>query len=446
LPIDFNLKYPNNFFNLEALKTTTMKIILTLVLFAFLSSNFAYSQIDIGGKIKNKVNQRANKKADDTIDKTLDGVEGKNKDPQSKTGSSPSVEEGTGNTTAVEATSEKGDASIKSYSKFDFVPGDKVLYFEDFSQDAIGDFPDKWNTNSTGEIVTLNKFEGKWLKTSTYGFFIPGFNKTLPDNYTVEFDLVVSTDNDHYMGHANIIFSDDEKQDVSYGQSGKGGFTFNANAHDWDVNAYIPGQGGMISGKSEEKKLGDYQGKKLHLAFHMQKQRVRLYVDETKVFDLPRLIPEGIKINTLKFEPFPDRDRNNHWYFSNIRIAEGSPDLRNKLITEGKFVTHGITFDVNSDKLKPESFGVIREIGNVLKENPDMRIHIIGHTDSDGKAETNLDLSKRRAQAVKTMLENDFGITANRMEIDGKGASAPLGPNTTAEGKANNRRVEFVKL
>jgi len=171
-----------------------------------------------------------------------------------------------------------------------------------------------------------------------------------------------------------------------------------------------------------------------------------LYVDETKVFDLPKLIPEGIKVNTLKFEPYPSRDRNDHWYFSNIRIAEGAPDLRNKLVTEGKFVTHGITFDVNSDKIKPESFGVIREIGYVLKENPDMKIRIIGHTDSDGKAETNLDLSKRRAESVKKILESDFAVSNSRIETDGKGAAEPMMSNTSAEGKANNRRVEFVKM
>ena len=120
--------------------------------------------------------------------------------------------------------------------------------------------------------------------------------------------------------------------------------------------------------------------------------------------------------------------------------------MRNKLLTDGKLVTHGILFDVNSDKIKPESYGTLREIAKVLSENADVKVKIVGHTDSDGADAANMDLSKRRAAAVKNALSDNFGIDASRMQSDGKGESEPSSPNTTAEGKANNRRVEFVKL
>lgn len=108
--------------------------------------------------------------------------------------------------------------------------------------------------------------------------------------------------------------------------------------------------------------------------------------------------------------------------------------------------SRGILFDVNSEKIKPESFGTLKEIAAVLKENSSVRVTIIGHTDADGDAKKNLDLSKRRAASVKNSLAKDFGIDAGRMQTGGKGASVPASPNTTAEGKANNRRVEFIKL
>jgi len=120
--------------------------------------------------------------------------------------------------------------------------------------------------------------------------------------------------------------------------------------------------------------------------------------------------------------------------------------MRSKLLTEGKLVTHGILFDVNSDKIKPESYGTLKEISNVLKENPDVRVKIVGHTDSDGSDAANLDLSKKRAASVKNSLSKNFGIDASRMETDGKGESEPIADNKTPEGKANNRRVEFIKL
>jgi outer membrane protein OmpA-like peptidoglycan-associated protein len=131
---------------------------------------------------------------------------------------------------------------------------------------------------------------------------------------------------------------------------------------------------------------------------------------------------------------------------TNFRVAAGLPDMRNKLITEGKLITYGINFDVNSAKLKPESYGTLKVIADVLKENPTVKVQIVGHTDSDGSDATNLDLSKRRAASVKAELTKTFGIDAARMETDGKGETKPVAENNSVTNKALNRRVEFIKL
>jgi outer membrane protein OmpA-like peptidoglycan-associated protein len=103
-------------------------------------------------------------------------------------------------------------------------------------------------------------------------------------------------------------------------------------------------------------------------------------------------------------------------------------------------------FDVNSDKLKPTSYGTLKEIAAVLSENADVKVKIVGHTDSDGDDAKNLELSKRRAASVITALSKEFGISESRLESDGMGETKPVGDNKTAEGKAQNRRVEFIKL
>lgn len=108
--------------------------------------------------------------------------------------------------------------------------------------------------------------------------------------------------------------------------------------------------------------------------------------------------------------------------------------------------TRGILFDVNSGKIKAKSYGTPKEISKVPTEKADVKVKIIGHADSDGDYKANMELSKKRAESVKNKLSSDFGIDAARMETDGKGESQPLSPNTTPEGKANNRRVEFIKL
>src|SRR5690606_18509472 len=85
-----------------------------------------------------------------------------------------------------------------------------------------------------------------------------------------------------------------------------------------------------------------------------------------------------------------------------------------------------------------ESYGVLKEIANVLQENESVKVKIVGHTDSDGDDASNLALSKRRAESVKRTLVSKFGISESRMVTDGKGESEPVSPNNTPEGKANN--------
>ena len=127
-------------------------------------------------------------------------------------------------------------------------------------------------------------------------------------------------------------------------------------------------------------------------------------------------------------------------------MAKGLPDTRHKLIDEGKFSTTSILFDVNAATIKASSYGTLKDIATVLKENAAVKVKIVGHTDSDGDNAANLGLSKKRAEAVKDMLSKEFGIDESRMETEGKGETQPAAQNTTTEGKAQNRRVEFIKL
>jgi outer membrane protein OmpA-like peptidoglycan-associated protein len=88
---------------------------------------------------------------------------------------------------------------------------------------------------------------------------------------------------------------------------------------------------------------------------------------------------------------------------------------------------------------------VLKDIATVLTENASVNVQIVGHTDSDGDDARNLDLSRHRAEAVKTALAGEFGIAAGRMSTEGMGEAQPAEPNTTPQGKANNRRVEFIR-
>jgi outer membrane protein OmpA-like peptidoglycan-associated protein len=176
----------------------------------------------------------------------------------------------------------------------------------------------------------------------------------------------------------------------------------------------------------------------------VQNRRVRVYHKEAKVLDLPTNIYEGSKFTRLCFKLY--RGASCGSYISNIRITNAAPDMRSKLLTEGRLISYGIYFDVNKDAVKPESYGTLKEIAAVLTENPDIKVKVVGHTDSDGADAANLDLSKRRGASVKNELVKTFGIDASRLESDGMGETKPVAPNDTPANKALNRRVEFIKL
>ena len=177
-----------------------------------------------------------------------------------------------------------------------------------------------------------------------------------------------------------------------------------------------------------------------------QKARLRVYMNEEKVWDLPRAFVAGTNYNSICFSLGSFSETTDRYLIGDIKLAVGAPDTRNKIITEGKFSTSGILFDSGSDRIKAESYGVLKDIATVLQENALVKVKIFGHTDSDGEEVVNLDLSKRRAEAVKNALSLEFNIDKSRMTTDGKGEKEPVADNQKSEGKAQNRRVEFIKL
>ena len=331
----------------------------------------------------------------------------------------------------------------KISSKYDFIPGEKVIFYDDFGAETVGDFPIQWNTNGSGEIVTASNFPGKWFQLTKMGYYIPEVREDFTDNYTIEFDIVgMNIANMETMyGIDFFLLLGDLNNPAGGSQPGTAGFTFrpdydNVFWRNWSEAREWQGDDGQVSStlKSTEK---------YHFAIWVQKQRVRLYVNENKVLDLAKGLQANYKYNIFRIETYTDESTP---LISNFRIAAGLPDMRNKLITEGKFISYGIQFDVNSDKVKPESYATIKEIAQVLNDNPTVKIKVIGHTDSDGDDNSNLDLSKRRAASVKDYLVKKFGIDDARIEPDGKGESEPLAKNDSAINKAKNRRVEFIKL
>lgn len=332
---------------------------------------------------------------------------------------------------------------VKSNTQYDFVPGDKILFYEDFSQDAVGDFPDLWTTSGSGEVRTIDNVPGKWLYFAAgYDAMVLQKKLNLPENFIFEFDLIAipSEENEGAFDMQVSFFNEPGDFDLTSYLPGSEGFHIAIASDKWAVSGYNSGD---YNNSGAESILAPIPlNKSTHIIVWVQKKRVRIYHLGKKVLDAPTVLHEGIKLNRLRFWGGDKL----HPLISNIKITTASPDMRSKLLTEGKLVSYGIYFDVNKDVVKPESYGTLKEIAQVLKDNPAVRIKIVGHTDSDGADAANLDLSKRRGASVKNELVKTFGIDAARIESDGLGETKPVAPNDTPANKALNRRVEFIKL
>ncbi len=419
-----------------------MKQVLPFCLYAFLLLPAGtYSQIINPGKVlERKVTQKINRSIDQKAGQVVDSAFApERKEPARKLEQAPAPAPGNAQPAPVTPV-------METYSKYDFIPGSQVIFYDDFSQENVGDFPAAWNTNGTAEVVTSNLYPGKWMKYVMSECVWTDQLLNLPDNYTIEFDIVPlgGLEGPGMSGWQMRLMQARNVKAWDGGSSpGKGGFKLQVE--------YFgrPGYSTWLYGdECAPAKLGGYVGdekmkekinQKYHIALWVQKTRIRVYQDASKIIDLPRAFPAGcVKPDRLRFEYGAAM-------IGNVRIAVGTPDTRSKLITEGKLVTYGIYFDVNRDEVKPESYGTLKSIAEVLTENPDVKITIIGHTDADGNDAANLDLSRRRAAAVKEQLVKTFGIDAARMNTDGKGESQPVAPNDNPSNKALNRRVEFVK-
>lgn len=395
--------------------------------------------------VERRVEKETTEKTDQALDSILEPGSKKRENPSVPKKDTP-IAESPNNNSSRDNTSgaSNGLKSLAVYSKFDFVPGDEQLFYDDFASDFVGDFPVKWNTNAGGEVVMLGNESKKWFKLkSGYNiFFIPNV-PNLPKEYTVEFDVIgIGVDKTSSTSRLRIDLSDDNQF--------KEGDNF--------VQASIPfcqytPVGITIENRKNNKReiystvKADIRNQIIegsHISIAVNEERFRLWVDETKYIDVPKAVPLD-KITTLKFHANNFKDDSEQLFISNLKVAKGGVDLRRRLLSEGKISTNAILFNSGSNNLKPESMGVIRQIFQVLQQDDSIKLKIVGHTDADGDVDSNLVLSKSRAEAVKNVLVSVYGVDASRLSTDGKGESKPVADNSTSDGKSQNRRVEFIK-
>jgi len=350
---------------------------------------------------------------------------------------------------AAQQTSSLEEKSTETETPFE--RGNRIIFQDNFDKDAIGDFPAKWNTSKSGEVKKITGFDNKYLKINDGAVVNVQLTKPLPVNFTAEFDLIIP--NDIPMRYASFGFgSKPIKIDWLLAPKEAVVFSLHSNQKRYSEGLKFGTQ--KFSSSDFKLKSLDYStplNKVIKIAFVVNDKRIRFYADGIKIVDMPTSFDASFRKN-LFFNATTHGSADsklNYFYISNVVLAETGTDRRSQVLKDlmenGSLSTNAILFATNSDKIQTSSNEVIQQIAAALKESKEMKLQIIGHTDSEGDDAKNLLLSKKRAAAVKVKLVS-MGIAAIRLTTDGKGEKEPVAGNDTEEGKAANRRVQFIKL
>ena len=328
-----------------------------------------------------------------------------------------------------------------AWANYDFVPGERVLIAEDFSKDRVGNFPKRFELiDGNMEIV---EWQGsRWLRVASAGQFSVALPETLPERFTIEFDLTIPWQGMALFGHphsASGAAGEGAPNSVVVVEGTEAGVLRGQNK---GKSAVDPRN--IIPGLSEEYSKAGIS-KPYRVRVQGDGKYLKVYLNEHRVSNIPNA--DFARTNAITFY-----FSGNSWggeqaapLLGNLSINAGGKELYDALVADGRVATQGILFDTGSDVIKPHSTPTLEEIVSMLKDHADLKLTIEGHTDNVGDAAANQTLSEKRAAAVKAYLVGK-GIDASRLESKGLGATKPKVSNDTPEGRQTNRRVELVKL
>jgi outer membrane protein OmpA-like peptidoglycan-associated protein len=409
------------------------KLLLVIGFAVLLLASFSLSaQAQLGGlkrRVKKKVEDKAAEKAEQAIDKAAEG------DQEEKTDSAE-TEEQSGSKGGSEKQGE-GSAGTESaqkpgegvWVKYDFVPGDRVIFFDDLTRDEVGNFPQRLELEK-GNMEIAEWKGSRWLRTPTYSDFSIPLPETLPERFTLEFDFYAPYDWPEVL--VTCVTPEQADADNTYCEAFFTTFGSSAGIRRANSNEEV----------AVTRLAADVDKGVMHCQVMADGKYMKVYVNSTRVSNFPNT--NFGRSNKLYFHVSAQEER--PAMLANFRVAASGKKIYDALMANGHVATQGILFDSGSDRIRPESTPTLKEIGQMLKDHADLKLLIEGHTDNVGEKAFNQTLSEKRANAVRNSLVTQFGIDGARLEAKGFGDTKPVSSNDTPEGRQNNRRVELVKI
>ena len=399
-----------------------------------MNAQFLNRLIDSAKKsAEDAIEQQVNKKVEEGIDKAFNPeVPEKEQQEQQQQEEAEPQQQAVQRQPQAQAPTPASTKTLESaYAKSDFVPGDEIMFEDDLVGEQMGEFPSKWDLlEGNAEIASVN---GKTVISLTdisteIMPLMENQKNYLTEAFTLEFDFLGGSDEKSIYCDYIIHLKNIEGEDVAT-------INLNGTASGWAYTSWITASGEQRENRSAAPAKEEEWN---HVALSFNKRALKVYLNGSRIVNIPNCArPQYFTLQRSIWE-----DHRN--LMTNVRLCKGAVPLYNRLITDGKIITYAITFDIGKANIKPESMTEINRIAQLMKDNGDLKFEVQGHTDNTGTVAGNQKLSEQRAQAIVNKLV-EMGIAANRLSAKGMGQSAPLADNSTDEGRAKNRRVEFVK-